>query len=263
MNKEMLDLSSLDTENLKMRFAQTDEEIRACQALRYRVFYEEMTAKPTDEMARLRLDFDDLDPHCDHMMVIDQDRGEGTDGVVGTYRLVRRHAAEAHGSFYTQSEFNIDKIIAYDGELLELGRSCVDKEYRTQAILNRLWKGIGLYVKHYDVKFLFGCVSFPIADPKVHADSLSYLYQNSLAPESYRPHALKERYVDMNMKDVSNLKTISIIRGFPPLVKGYMRIGGLFGDGAIVDEQFDTVDVCIVVKPDEITGKYAEHFLGA
>lgn len=262
MNKEILDLSSLDADNIQMRFASNDEEIRACQALRYRVFYEEMTAKPTEEMKRLKLDFDDLDKYCDHMMVIDTERGTGTDRVVGTYRLVRRHAAKAHGSFYTQSEFNIDKILECDGEVLELGRSCVDKDYRTQAILNRLWKGIGTYVSHYDAKFLFGCVSFPIADPAVHATSLSYLYQNCLAPESYRPSALKNLHVDMNVKDISDIKTISIIRAFPPLVKGYMRIGGLFSDGAIIDEQFDTVDVCIVVKTDEMTGKYAEHFLG-
>ncbi len=260
---ESFSLESLSDETLTMRLASSEEDLHAVQALRYRVFYEEMTAKPTDEMKALRRDFDHVDPYCDHMMVIDHTKGDGPSSVVGTYRLLRRDGAAKNGHFYTQEEFNLDKVLSKPGEVLELGRSCVEAEYRTQSILNRLWGGIAAYVMHYDVKTMFGCASLPGADPEKHKIALAYLYQNHLAAEDIRPFAIDGRCETASMSgaDISELSPREIVKNLPPLVKGYLRVGGVIGDGAVVDHQFDSVDVCIIVETDKITDKYSKHFM--
>ena len=118
---------------LQVRLAATPAEVDAAQALRYRVFYEEMRAEPSPEAARAKRDFDAFDDYCDHLLVIDLGRTPDAAIVVGTYRLIRRSVAERHGGFYSASEYDIARITAQPGELLELGRSCVDAAARNRA----------------------------------------------------------------------------------------------------------------------------------
>src|SRR6185295_11197779 len=113
--------------DFEVRLAQTAAEIDAAQALRYRIFYEEMAAQPSPEMAASRRDFDKYDEVCDHLLVLDRRRGEGPEGIVGTYRLIRRAAAAKLGTFYSASEYDITPMIDYPAEVLELGRSCIAK----------------------------------------------------------------------------------------------------------------------------------------
>ncbi len=91
---------------LEVRLARAPDEIEAAQRLRYRVFYEEMGAAPTSEMAAQHRDFDDFDAACDHLLVIDRARGEGAAGVVGTYRLQPRED-ERFRRFYTAGEYDV------------------------------------------------------------------------------------------------------------------------------------------------------------
>ena len=98
--------------SLQVRLAETAAEIDAALALRYRVFYEEMAARPTGEMARLRRDFDEFDAHCDHLIVLDEDLGAGPERVVGTYRMLRREGAARVGRFYSAAEYEIDRLVA-------------------------------------------------------------------------------------------------------------------------------------------------------
>ena len=169
-----------------MRLAETPADIEAAQALRYRVFYQEMGAHPTIEMAVARRDFDDFDAICDHLLVIDQANGAGAEAVVGTYRLIRRDAARAHGRFYTADEYDISRLEAYPGEILELGRSCVEAASRNRATMQLLWRGIAAYVFHYGIELMFGCASLPGTDPDASAVPLSYLYHHHLAPPALR-----------------------------------------------------------------------------
>ncbi|HZB93597.1 MAG TPA: GNAT family N-acetyltransferase, partial [Stellaceae bacterium] len=135
---------------LQVRLAETIGDVDAAQALRYRVFYEEMGAQPSAEMARQRRDFDSFDGVCDHLLVIDHARGDGPQAVVGTYRLIRRPAAQRHGRFYSAAEYDLGAIAAHPGEILELGRSCVDASARNRPTMQLLWRGIAAYVFHYD-----------------------------------------------------------------------------------------------------------------
>jgi putative hemolysin len=245
---------------LQVRLAETAADIDAAQALRYRIFYEKLGARPLPDMARRRRDIDRFDEDCDHLLVLDHSRGAGADVVVGTYRLIRREAAARLGNFYSASEYDIAPLVVHAGEILELGRSCVDPAYRQRPVMKLLWSGIAAYVFHYDIALMFGCASLPGTDPEALAMPLSYLHYHHLAPPELRPRALTERYVDMCRLSSRAIDPARALAALPPLIKGYLRLGGFVGDGAVVDEQFNTIDVCILVKTDLVNEKYSRHY---
>jgi L-ornithine Nalpha-acyltransferase len=246
--------------SLEVRLAASPADIDSAQALRYRIFYGAMGARPLPEMARLRRDFDPFDQICDHLMVLDHARGTGDDAVVGTYRLIRREAAGRCGQFYSAAEYDITRLTSYPGPILELGRSCVDPEYRARAVMPLLWSGIAAYVFHYDIELMFGCASLPGTDPDRLAVPLSYLYHYHLAPAELRARAVPDRFVDMRRLDRASIDAERTLNVLPPLIKGYLRLGGFVGDGAVIDHQFNTTDVCVVVKTDRVTAKYSRHY---
>jgi L-ornithine Nalpha-acyltransferase len=245
---------------LQVRLAETAADIDAAQALRFRVFYEKLGARPLPEMARRRRDADHFDGGCDHLLVLDHNRGAGADAVVGTYRLIRKDAAARLGGFYSASEFDISPLVRYPGEILELGRSCVDASYRQRPAMQLLWSGIAAYVFHYDIALMFGCASLPGTDPDALAMPLSYLHHHHQAPAALRPRARAERYVDMCRLERCAIDSAQAVSALPPLIKGYLRLGGFVGDGAVVDEQFNTVDVCVLVKTALVAAKYSRHY---
>lgn len=168
--------------SLSVRIAETDDERDAAQALRYRVFYEEMGAHPSAETLRLKRDIDEFDSVADHLLVIDNAIASDARGVVGTYRLVQGDAAQKIGRFYSSNEYDITPLKEFPGRLLEVGRSCVDKNYRGRAAMQLLWRGIASYIFLHRIDLLFGCASLPCTDPDQIADELTYLYHNHLAP---------------------------------------------------------------------------------
>ncbi len=252
--------SELRSNNLGVRLARTASEVDAAQALRYRVFYGEMGAKADAETAASERDRDEFDAVAEHLLVVDHDLGEGPDSVVGTYRLVRQEAAKRLGRFYSADEYDISRLEAFEGKLLELGRSCTAPAYRSRAVMQILWRGIAAYVFHYGIDLMFGCASLPGTDPDGLAAELTYLYNNHLAPEPIRPRALASRYVDMRRCDAASLMSRQVQMALPPLIKGYLRLGGFVGDGAVIDHQFNTTDIAVVVQTDLVTEKYYRHY---
>jgi putative hemolysin len=242
--------------HLWIRLAETQAEIEAAQELRYRVFVEEMGAQASDEMASTRREFDAFDPFCDHLLIFDTTAGEAPGRVIGTYRFMRREQAKLAGQFYTESEYDIRPLLDYPGEIMELGRSCVDRDYRTGGNMQVLWRGITAYVLFHEVALMFGCGSLHGTDVEKLAQPLAYLHHYHLAPEELRPRALAERYTNMNLLPKEAIDARSALHTLPPLVKGYLRLGGFIGDGAVVDHEFGTTDVCVVVKTDAVTDKY-------
>ncbi len=245
---------------LEARLATSQAEIDAAQSLRYRVFFEEMRAHPSAVGRELRRDVDDFDRVCDHLLVIDHARSDRPAGVVATYRLLRRDCAERAGGFYTAGEYDIACLLKAPGRLLELGRSCVDAQYRNRSTMQLLWQAIAEYVFHYDITLMFGCASLPGPKPDDFALSLSYLYHRHLAPVELRPTALPQHYVDMRLIGADAIDRKRARAELPPLIKGYLRLGAYVGDGAVIDAQFNTTDVCIVVKTDRVTEKYSRHY---
>jgi len=255
--------------NLSVRLATTVEEITAAQHLRYRVFYEELAAKPDETARSSRLDSDAFDAICDHLLVVA--KGEPTSAeaieveggeLVGTYRLLRQSVANRHGGFYTEAEFDIKPLLARkpDLDFLELGRSCVLKPYRVRPVIELLWQGIWNYVRIHDLDVMLGCASLEGTDPNEHALALTFMAQYCAAPEEWRVRALPHRYVEMNRLPGERVDAKAALREVPPLIKGYLRLGCYIGEGAVLDEQFNTTDVLIVLPVSAINARYFSHF---
>lgn len=245
--------------NLRIRLAETADEVAASQSLRYRVFIDEMAATPTEEQRASGREFDAYDSYADHLLVFDGALGDGPEAVVGTYRLMRRPQAERAGQFYTADEYDITALVEYPGEIMELGRSCVARSYRTGSLMQLMWRGIAEYVLHYDVQIMFGCGSMHGTDPDELAQQLSYLHHYHLAPPALRPVALPAYYEGLDRLPVDAINPKRALAKLPPLIKGYLRLGGVVGEGAVVDHHFNTTDVCVVVKTDQVTDRYVRH----
>lgn len=251
---------------LEVRLARKKSEIRRAQRLRYKVFYEEMSATPGALAMLSRRDEDVYDPIFDHLLVIDRGdpakKGWRRSQVVGTYRVLRQEVAELHDGFYTQGEYDIAPLIQSkpDYSFIELGRSCVLKPYRNRRTLELLWQGVWSYVREHGADVMIGCASFPGTDPSAHALALSFLHHTALAPEEWRVRAHDHLRVDMNMmpKDAVNLR--AAVKALPPLIKGYLRVGAYVGDGAVIDHQFGTTDVLIIMPIEAINTRYFAHF---
>jgi putative hemolysin len=253
--------------SLEVRLARKKGEIRRAQRLRYKVFYEEMSAVPGALAMLSRRDEDAYDAVFDHLLVID--RGDSGDGrrwrrpkVVGTYRMLRQEVADLHDGFYTQGEYDIAPLLAAkpDYSFMELGRSCVLKPYRNKRTLELLWQGVWSYVREHGADVMVGCASFAGTDPSAHAEALSFLHHTALAPEDWRVRAHEHLRVDMNMMPREQVNARRALKALPPLIKGYLRVGAYVGDGAVIDHQFGTTDVFVIMPVEAINSRYFAHF---
>ena len=246
--------------NLGVRIAATAAEVHAAQALRFRVFHGEMGAQASAAALASGRDQDAYDSVADHLLVLDHALGDGPEAVVGTYRLIREEAADKAGGFYSAAEYDIQVLQRFQGRILELGRSCVDPAYRGRAVMQLLWSGIAAYTYLYGIDLMFGCASLAGTDPEMLALELSYLHHYHLAPPALRPRALPGRFVEMARLPSSEVETRTALALLPPLIKGYIRLGGFVGEGAVVDPEFNTTDIAVIVKTDLITEKYLRHY---
>lgn len=245
--------------NQVIRLARSEAEIVAAQKLRYRVFYEEMGAHPSPDVEAAQRDFDGYDRACDHLIVIDRSLPQAPQ-IVGTYRFMRQIHARKAGGYYTAGEYDVTPLNMNGGEIMELGRSCVDPAFRNRYTMQLLWRGIAEYVRTYGIDLMFGCASFAGTDAEALAQSLSYLHHNHRAPEPLRARALPQRFTSMALLPEEAVDRKQALALMPPLIKGYLRLGAYVGEGAVIDQQFNTTDVCIIVKTDQMTGRYARHY---
>lgn len=256
--------------DLEVRLARSRSDIKRAQKLRYRVFYEELAAIPDALGLMSRRDEDSYDPVCDHLLVVDHGRVSKArrpwprkPRVVGTYRVLRQEVADLNDGFYSQGEYNLAPLLERHGRdcrFTELGRSCVLEPYRNRRSLELLWQGVWTYAREHGTDVLIGCASFEGTDPRQHAMALSYLHHHARAPEKWRVAAHDDRFVDMNMMPASQIDPRASIRALPPLIKGYLRLGAHIGDGAVIDHQFGTTDVFVILPVESIDERYFAHF---
>ncbi len=250
---------------LEVRFASSGAEVREAQRLRYRVFYEEMSAVADRAMRLARRDIDPFDAVCDHLLVLDHAGSRGhlrKPAIVGTYRLLRHQVAERSGGFYSAGEFEVASLIARhrDVRFLELGRSCVLASYRNRRTVELLWHGIWSYVLQNGFGAMIGCASLEGTDADRLALPLSFLHHYARAPVPWRTRALPHRYVEMNRLRRGAVDPKAALRVLPPLIKGYLRLGATFADGAVIDRNFGTTDVLVVLPVATINERYVAHF---
>ncbi|MFK8254088.1 GNAT family N-acetyltransferase [Ancylobacter terrae] len=252
--------------SLEVRLARSAKDVRRVQRLRYKVFYEEMSALPDTAMRLVRRDIDAFDAICDHLLVLDHDARRARLGrgpkVVGTYRLLRQEVAERHTGFYTAGEFDIAPLLArHPGRrFLELGRSCVLASYRNKRTVELLWHGIWAYVLRHRVDVLFGCASLEGTDPAALAQPLGFLHHFAPPDAEWHAAALPVRAQAMNALPKEAIEQRAALSSLPPLIKGYLRLGAQIGEGAVIDHQFGTTDVLIVLPVERISPRYIGHF---
>ena len=254
-------LDNIKNEKFEIRLAKTEEEVIAAQKLRYKIFFEEDGAIPSEQVKLEERDFDEFDPFCDHLIAIDKTAGDNpADYVIGTYRLMRKDGAKKAGKWYSQSEFNVEKFNDYNGEVLELGRACVHKDYRTKIVMQMLWNGLAAYMFDFDIKLMFGCGSFLGTDVNQYKQSLSYLYYNCVAVDEL---AVEERGKDKCEYPVipkNEIDGVVAFKELPTMIKGYLRIGCKVSNTIFIDWNFNCFDVCIIFETKNLKQSYLEHY---
>jgi putative hemolysin len=240
---------------LNIGLAKTEFELEAAQRLRYRVFHEEMGAKSLNPS---KLDSDAYDEFCDHLKVTTPDNEE----LIGTYRLLRRSVAEENIGFYSQNEFDLEPLLRRKTHLsfLELGRSCILKPYRGKAVLELLWQGIWDYARANRVDVMIGCASFAGTNLDEHAEALSFLAHHAAAPVEWHVRAHDSRYQNMKIIPRQDIELRRAVASLPSLIKAYLRVGCYIGEGAVIDYEFNTIDVMVILPVANIDPKYFKHF---
>jgi L-ornithine Nalpha-acyltransferase len=240
--------------SLEVRLATTTKEIRQAQKLRFKVFYEEMSAAPNGASLLSRRDIDEYDALCDHLLVLDHDVKAKPflptkPKVIGTYRLLRQEVADRNWGFYTAGEYDIAPLLNAHPKLrfLELGRSCVLKPYRNKRTVELLWHGIWSYVLHHRIDVMIGCASLEGTSPEKLALPLSFLHHYAAAPAEWQASAIPERYTSMDILAKDAIDNKAALRALPPMLKGYLRLGATFGRGAVIDREFGTTDVLVIL----------------
>lgn len=250
---------SKTTPEFELRLARTEEDLRAGQRLRYEVFIEELGGDGALVDHDRRLECDEYDPFFDHLVLYDM-AGEGQPAV-GVYRVMRDDQMAALGRYYSETEYDLTPLKTSGRKLLELGRSCVHRDYRGGQALKRLWQGLLGYVEDNGIEVMFGTASFHGTDPEALKLPLSYLHHFHLAPPELRVRTLPEHYQSMDLMAKAEIDPAQAMREVPALIKAYLRLGGFVGEGAYIDQPFNTTDVCVVVDiarvPERVRAMYA------
>jgi len=255
--------ADLKTEDrhLFIKLADTEDELRAAQRLRYRVFVEELgAAGPTVDHAK-KLETDAFDAVYDHLLLIDNRRDPASlDHVVGAYRLLRGEVALDGPGFYSAAEYDLDPLIASGRPLLELGRSCVDSEIRGGIAMYLLWNALADYVLGHGIEVMFGVASYHGTDPMRIAQSLSFLNYNHLAPLDMRVRVRDEAYQRLDLVPEAEVDRAQAMAQTPALIKAYLRLGGFIGDGAFIDRGFNTTDVCLLMDTARMSARHKDAY---
>jgi len=244
----------IDDRHFELCLARCAEDISAAQRLRYDVFVDELGASGPLVDHSTRREIDRFDPFFDHLLLYDRRRQSG-DQVVGVYRLMGPEAAARAGQFYSEDEFDLGPLRGSGRRLLELGRSCVHRDYRGGTAMMHLWKGLADYVADHRIDVMFGVASFPGLDPVPLSGALSLLHHRHLAPAELRPRARAAGLQRMDLIAEGDLDRPAAIRAIPALIKAYLRLGGFVGQGAYLDRAFNCLDVCLVMDVARIPEK--------
>lgn len=250
-----------DDKRLVVRLARDGRDLRAAQRLRYRVFVEELGGSGSMVDHQARLEIDAFDAVFDHLLLIDPARSaDDLADVVGVYRLLRSDKLAGGARFYSEDEFDLTVLRATGRRLMELGRSCVDPDFRGGTAMLLLWNGVAEYVLENGVEIMFGPASFHGTDLALLAQPLSYLHENHLAPLELRVSARAASRASMDGLAFDQIDKRAALAAIPPLIKAYLRLGGYVGEGAWVDHAFNTTDVCVVMDTKAMSARHRAFY---
>ena len=235
------------TKSLYVGLARGKEEVRAAQRLRYRVFVDELGARLTPREAGIDRDY--YDAFCDQLVVRDEANGR----VIGAYRLLAPEAARRAGSYYSETEFNIDRLRHLRDRTVEVGRACIDAEYRTGGTIALLWSGIIRYMLQHHHEYLIGCASIGMADGGHNAAGIFAGLDAHLAPLEYR--AFPNCPLPLDRIEARHDAEV------PALIKGYLRAGAWVCGNPAWDPDFNTAALLMMLPISRISPRYARHFV--
>lgn len=242
--------------DFEVRLAVDAADLQGAQRLRYRVFVEELGGGGVLVDHQQQFEIDRFDPVFDHMVLVDTSRDPNTlNHVIGVYRLLRQSQADKIGQFYSEDEYDLGVLRKSGRNLLELGRSCLHNEYRNGAAMVHLWNGLADYVADHNIDIMFGVASFHGVDIAQLAEPLSLLHHRHMAPTDLRVHARASQFQNMNIIKEANLDRRRAMVQIPALIKAYLRLGGVVGEGAFIDHAFNTTDVCLIMDTQRMNQK--------
>lgn len=251
-----------DVSGFELRLAHSETDLRGAERLRYKVFVEELGGDGALVDHAGRFERDQFDAHMDQLILVDLSRDASEfEHVVGVYRLLRDDQVEQPGRFYSEAEYDLTPLKSSGRKLLELGRSCVDIGYRGGTAMFQLWQGLAAYVSEHRIEVLFGVASFHGTEPKGFSHALSNLHHAHLAPPDLRPRSKVFEPMDLLRPD--QVDRPRAMKDTPALIKAYLRLGGVIGEGAYIDHAFNTVDVCLVLDTARMPAKHRDIYTRA
>lgn len=248
---------------LQVRLTAHQSEIEAAQKVRFNVFDGEFGVSFNQASQKAGRDEDDYDAYCDHLIVVDTTLPGGTaDQIVGTYRLMRGDQAKKAGGYYSAHEFAVASMLERqkNRRFLELGRSCVMPAYRSKRTIELLWQGVWAYSLEHNIDVMMGCASFSGTVPAYYAEPLSFLHNYARVKDPWHIAPLPHRHVSMDLMPIEAINTKNALTNLPALIKGYLRLGAHFGDGAVIDRAFNSIDVMVVLPVEQISERYKSHY---
>ncbi len=248
MKQHTADIQVKPAKRLECFVAESQELIQEAQRLRYRIFAKEMGAKLKSEAEGL--DYDEVDNYCDHLVVFDN----VTNKIVGYTRLLTDQQAKQLGRFYSQSEFNLDHVLTLPGRFLEIGRTCVDPDFRGSAVLTTLWSALVEYALKGQFNYLLGCASIT---PGPSGFAVDAVYRN-IDSKNIAPASLQ---VTPSMPVPAQLRCDRDESGIPPLLKAYLRFGALICGEPCWDEDFNCMDLFVLLPLDQLQERYSKHYM--
>ena len=245
-----------------VKLAESRNEIKLAQKLRYKVFFSERIHSPILNIGNFRRDSDKFDNYADHIIVKFRKSKFSKARVIGTYRLLKQSVADKKSGFYSCDEFNLDNLLNSKiyKNMLELSRSCISQKFRNKNVLKLMWNEIYLYINENNIDALFGTASFLDTNINKIEDQLIYLNNNYKMSENIKVNALAnykvkvdyEKKIDINLKLVSRL---------PTLIKAYLKFNATIGEGAVIDKKFKTTDVFVFLPIEEINKDYVNKII--
>lgn len=232
---------------LHVTLAGSESEILAAQKLRWRVFADELGANLSSRTPGVDRDY--FDPYCEHLIVRDEANGR----IVGTYRILAPEAARKVGGYYSETEFDLTRFAHLRSRMVEIGRSCIDADYRTGATIALLWAGLARYMRQHGYEYLIGCASIGMADGGHNAVGIYGALADHMAPHEYRVFPRHPLPLDRIQP--------SAAPEIPPLLKGYLRAGAWVCGEPAWDPDFNTADLLIMMPMGRVDSRYARHFV--
>lgn len=237
---------------LKVMWANHLDEVREAQRLRYEVFACEMGALLSSPLRSH--DVDRFDDFCEHLLVRDEETGQ----VVGTYRLLTPVQAQRANGLYTETEFDIHALESLRPQMVELGRSCVHAAYRNGAVIMALWSALAQFMQRNQLSSMVGCASIPMLHQgRVSGDAAASIWhrvsQTHLSDPTW--HVYAHTPLPVTQFD----PTLNVEP--PALIKGYLRLGARVLGAPAWDPDFNTADLPMLLRIEDMPERYRKHFL--